>query len=76
LIVDTGKPAGRPPHHKFFVHEPSTATNIAWGEVNNAWSDKDAFGVQARKIAGWFAANFRRCERNAGEAALEYAITT
>ncbi len=40
----------------------------------NAWSDKDAYDAQARKVAALFAANFKRFEDQASDAVKAVAI--
>ena len=51
LVVRTGKHTGRSPKDKFIVREPSSATKIWWGEVNQPIGEEDYDRLRARLVA-------------------------
>jgi phosphoenolpyruvate carboxykinase (ATP) len=49
LVFATGKYTGRSPRDKFIVHEPSSAAEIDWGEVNQPFPP-DAFDALLERV--------------------------
>ena len=52
-IVDTGKYTGRSPKDKYIVHEPTSAENIWWGDVNQKL-DETIFDELYNKIINYY----------------------
>ena len=53
LVVSTGARTGRSPQDRFIVEEPSTATDICWGEVNQP-VQPDVFDNLLAKVVAYF----------------------
>ncbi len=51
VVVRTGHHTGRAPNDKFIVHEPTTAGDIWWGEVNRPISEAQFDRLYARMTA-------------------------
>ncbi len=49
LVVKTGQHTGRSPKDKFIVREPSSETNIDWGDVNQPF-DPDKFDALCKHV--------------------------
>jgi phosphoenolpyruvate carboxykinase (ATP) len=52
FVVSTGDHTGRSPKDKFFVREPSSETNINWGETNKAISPQ-TFDALLERVAAY-----------------------
>jgi phosphoenolpyruvate carboxykinase (ATP) len=50
LVVRTGKHTGRSPRDKFIVQEPSSASKIWWGEVNQPISEERYERLRSRLV--------------------------
>ncbi len=55
FVVETGEHTGRSPKDKFFVREPSSESNIDWGETNKATTPA-AFDALFERCAEYLAA--------------------
>ncbi|MEJ2637448.1 MAG: phosphoenolpyruvate carboxykinase (ATP) [Calditrichia bacterium] len=53
LVVRTGKRTGRSPDDRFFVEEPTSRHNIAWGKINHPM-DESTFNRLQNKITSYF----------------------
>jgi phosphoenolpyruvate carboxykinase (ATP) len=49
LVFRTGKYTGRSPKDKFIVREPSSAANVAWGEINQPF-DLEKFAALETRV--------------------------
>src|SRR5262245_3676487 len=53
LVVRTGEHTGRSPKDRYVVKEPSSDSNIAWGEVNRPMSEAQ-FDSLLGKVLAYF----------------------
>jgi phosphoenolpyruvate carboxykinase (ATP) len=51
LVVRTGKHTGRSPRDKFIVREPSSASKVWWGEINQPLSEEHYDRLRADVVA-------------------------
>ena len=51
IVVTTGEHTGRAANDKFFVEEPSSQENIAWGKVNKGFTPRKFDALYSRVLA-------------------------
>jgi phosphoenolpyruvate carboxykinase (ATP) len=51
IVVSTGEHTGRAANDKFFVEEPSSQENIAWGKVNKGFTPEKFDALYSRVLA-------------------------
>jgi phosphoenolpyruvate carboxykinase (ATP) len=52
LVTETGERTGRSPNDKFIVDEPSTSSDVNWGDVNIS-TDADTFARLKTKVIAY-----------------------
>ena len=52
LVTETGERTGRSPNDKFIVDEPTTSSDVNWGDVNIS-TDSATFDRMRAKVVGY-----------------------